>query len=125
MATDPTLNSLQNSINSIRKDDEALLSRIKVIEDRLEVFATRSELLTEVNRINTSLEEFNCALIKVEERLKKIILPEETRFFLQESEITDFRNHFRQLRTFMAELERSRQAFIRLSARFNLTNSRL
>ena len=80
---------------------------------------------TSLEDVNSSITDMNVIVNNLETKLQKISLPGNTRYYLDQSEITDFRNHFRQLRSMMSELEKSRQAFIRLSARYNLTNSSL
>lgn len=117
--------ALNNQIISLRTRVSTLENRMLDLEDKQTIFVTKSDLFAEVKNINNTVNDINEALATIENKLAKVFLPADTRFFLQESEITDFRNNFRQLRALSADLERSRQAFIKLSARFNLTNSQL
>lgn len=118
-----TNESLYNSIESLKKIVNGLSERVVDLEDIQGIYVSQSSLQTSLEDMNSSIAGLNTALKSVECKLQKITLPEGTRYYLEESEVTDFRNHFRQLRSMMAELEKSRQAFIRLASRYNLTNS--
>jgi predicted nucleic acid-binding Zn-ribbon protein len=109
---------MKRSINGIEQ-------RTTDLEQISGIYITESSLQTSLADIQNTVNNMNTALTKLEYKLQKITLPDATRYYLEESEITDFRNHFRQLRSMMSELEKSRQAFIRLASRYNLTNSSL
>ena len=117
--------ALQNQINSLRARVSDSENIIKDIEDKQSIFVTKSDLFAEIRSIENLVNDINEALATIENKLAKVFLPADTRFFLEESEITDFRNNFRQLRALTADLEKSRQSFIKLASRFNLTNSQL
>ena len=118
-----TLNSLENSIMTINKALLGLGERMNSLEDGQAIYVSKADLQTVTGALSDQITAMNVALSKVEQKLTKIILPEDTRYYLVSSEITDFRTNFRQLRGMMVELEKTRQAFIKLAARYNLTNS--
>lgn len=120
-----TNESLYNSIESLRKTVNGLSERVFDLEEIQGIYVSQSSMQTSLEDMKSSITSLNSAMKAVECKLQKITLPEGTRYYLEESEVTDFRNHFRQLRSMMAELEKSRQAFIRLASRYNLTNSNL
>ena len=117
--------TLYNSLETVKKNLNGISQRVSDLEKMSGVYITQSSLQTSVEDINQSISDMNITIGSLENKLQKITLPEGTRFYLEESEVTDFRNHFRQLRSMMSELEKSRQAFIRLAARYNLTSSSL
>jgi prefoldin subunit 5 len=100
-------------------------SRITDLENNAGIYITQSSLQSSMSELEQSIKNMNDTILGIENKLQKINLPEGTRFYLEESEVSDFRNHFRQLRSMMSELDKSRQAFIRLASRYNLTNSTL
>ena len=118
-----TLESLYNSLEQVKKNLNGVTQRVVDLEEISGIYITQASLQTAMRDIQQSITDMNTTIASLENKLQKITLPEGTRFYLEESEITDFRNHFRQLRSMMSELEKSRQAFIRLAARYNLTNS--
>jgi predicted nucleic acid-binding Zn-ribbon protein len=119
-----TLESLYNSVELVKRNNVALNDRLTAVEEISGVYVSKSDLQTEMNNFEAQITEVTAALQVIETKLQKITLPESTRYYLEESEITAFRENFRQLRSMMAEVEKSRQALIRLAARFNFTNSR-
>jgi prefoldin subunit 5 len=120
-----TTESLYNSIESLKRSMGELSRRVTELEDIAGIYVTQSTMQTAMADMQTTVDNMSESLMSIENKLQKISLPQGTRFYLEESEITDFRNHFRQLRSMMSELEKSRQAFIRLASRYNLTNSTL
>lgn len=120
-----TNESLYNSIEALKKTVNGLSERVVDLEEIQGIYVSQSSLQTSLEDMKASIASLNSAMKAVECKLQKISLPEGTRYYLEESEVTDFRNHFRQLRSMMSELEKSRQAFIRLASRYNLTNSNL
>jgi prefoldin subunit 5 len=120
-----TNESLYNSIESLKRTVNGLSERIVDLEEIQGIYVSQSVLQTSLEDMKTSISSLNTSMKEIECKLQKITLPEGTRYYLAESEISDFRSHFRQLRSMMAELEKSRQAFIRLAARYNLTSSTL
>ena len=114
--------TLYNSLETVKKNLNGISQRVSDLEKMSGVYITQSSLQTSVEDINQSISDMNITIGSLENKLQKITLPEGTRFYLEESEVTDFRNHFRQLRSMMSELEKSIQAFIRLAARYNITS---
>lgn len=66
--------------------------------------------VVDANRNNADLRALitdNGTLISnVEEKLAKVILPEETRYYLTEGEVTDFQSNFNQLKAMMISFEK-------------------
>lgn len=124
-----TVRSIQDQINqlsfshNVNPTLKSLQTQIDDINEKLDIRVTTAELQTAIGEYAQIINDFNSALADVEEKVKNILLPTDTRFYLEESEISDFRSNFRMLRALMTDLEKSRQAFIKLSARYNLTNS--
>lgn len=122
---EPTIQSINNSILALKKTVASLQNDVLSLQADQDIYATKSDLSTEVHELEESLTSVNSSLSSIETKLQKISLPTDTRYYLEESEITSFRNHYRQLRAMMAETEKSRVAMIRLMSRYNLTNSSL
>lgn len=120
-----TSESLYNSIETLKKTMNGIVARVEDLESITGAYVTNATMQSAVEELNSSITDINTSISDIDTKLQKITLPSNTRYYLEESEITDFRNHFRQLRAMMADLEKSRQAFIRLAARYNLTNSTL
>lgn len=120
-----TLESLYNSIQTIKKSVNGIESRTADLEQISGIYITQAGLQSSLSTMQKSIDDMSTTIRDLECKLQKITLPDGTRYYLEESEITDFRNHFRQLRSMMSELDKSRQAFIRLASRYNLTNSSL
>lgn len=118
-----TLQSLYNSIESMKKSINSLSGRVSDLENISGIYITESTLSTSIRQVNDTISDLNKVIGGIESKLQKITLPEDTKYYLEQSEISNFRKNFRQLRVMMTEVENSRQAMIKLLARYNLTNS--
>ncbi len=121
----PTIDSIHNTQLSMKKEIEYLKNKLNSLENNLSLYVSNSEMEERLNQITTIMNDYNNVLGSIEEKLGKIILPEDTRYYLETSEITNFRDNFRKLRLMMSDLEKSRTSMIRLMSRYNLTNSNL
>ena len=125
MSNTITVDTLYNQLQSQMNIINGLSGRITPLESNSGTYISYSSLQSSISELQSNIDSINNTITGIESQLNKITLPSDTRYYLEESEITDFRNHFRQLRAMMSDLEKSRQAFIRLSARYNMTNSSL
>tara|TARA_Y100000310_G_C20585002_1_gene764929 strand:+ start:319 stop:708 length:390 start_codon:yes stop_codon:yes gene_type:complete len=55
--------------------------------------------------LNVSIRSNSSRITKIEEKLSKISLPADTRFYLEESEVRDFRANFQKLTALMTDVE--------------------
>lgn len=120
-----TLQSLENQVMSLGRAMAGLDSRISTIEKGQAIFVSKADLQVVADSLQNNIDALGRQVAAVETKLTMISLPDDTRYYLKDSEVTDFRNNFRQLRAMMIELEKTRQAFIKLASRYNLTNSSL
>lgn len=120
-----TPESLYNSIESVKKDVSSISTRVTKLESISGIYITNASLQTNLVNLQLAIDDMETSILELETKMQKISLPTDTRYYLEESEITDFRNHFRQLRVMMSDVEKSRQAFIKLASRYNMTNSTL
>lgn len=120
-----TPESLYNSIESVKKDVSSISTRVTKLESISGIYITNASLQTNLVELQRTIDDMETSILELETKMQKISLPTDTRYYLEESEITDFRNHFRQLRVMMSDVEKSRQAFIKLASRYNMTNSTL
>lgn len=120
-----TLEGLYNQIESLKKVMAGVSDRTSALETISGIYITQASLQTSMRDMNDKLNSMNSSINDIEVKLQKISLPDNTRYYLEESEIVDFRTNFKQLRVMMTELEKSRQAMIRLMSRYNLSNSTL
>ena len=121
--SEPTITALANAIIGIQNRLDGIEGRLTSLENGVNVYVTASDLETRAVSIENDVADAQSAISQIDEKMVRISLPPDTRYYLEESEITDFRSNFRKLRTFMSDVERSRQSMVRLLARYNLTNS--
>jgi len=64
-----------------------------------------SDLARSETNLNNKIKDLGEMIVKIEEKLAKISVPDDTRYYLEESEIADFRSNFNKLLAMLASYE--------------------
>jgi septal ring factor EnvC (AmiA/AmiB activator) len=92
------------------KNLETKIQGLSTIVNKLNTDLLLKSNATDLNRIRAELYELindNSELIsKIDEQLAKVILPEDTRYYLEESEVSDFQSNFNKLKAMMIQFDR-------------------
>jgi len=118
-----TNEQLEHMMVSMGSRLTAAENEIQGVLRNMQIVINRATLRTVLDQVEDKFKLMNESLRVIEAKLAKVLLPDDTRYYLQESEISNFRRNFRQLRMMMATFDRTRKALVELAARYNLTNS--
>lgn len=105
---------------------ETQLKAFKVVLERLQSQLENKSDSSDVGRIKSSIENLiqdNSSLINDnKEKLSKVILPSETRFYLEGSEIQDFQANFNKLKAMMIQFEKLYKNLVSYASNLNLSS---
>lgn len=90
--------SVENSIKDLSK-------RIKLLELAIGANVGQSQLKLSDSALQLKIDNNSSLMRKLEDKLSKITLPEDTRYYLEESEVQDFRANFQKLSALMVDVE--------------------
>lgn len=95
---------LDNELSKISKNIIEINKRIDAMYQLFSSTATISDLRVLKKELDNKSQATSTLVRELESRLNMIKTPEETRFYLSESEIEDFRKNFTKLITMVADI---------------------
>lgn len=96
---------LTNQLEIIKKDIASLQTQVKNLEKLYGAAITTSELGLTEKTLKTLINNNGELINELQQKLALVILPNDTRFFLEKSEVEDFRSNFQKLTAMMADVE--------------------
>lgn len=103
------LKSLETSIKTLSSMDSMMM---KFINERIKL----SDLVRSEESMKILINDSNIIIRRLEEQLAMISTPEQTRFYLEKSEVENFRSNFNQLLAMMAQFEELYKNLVAYSA---------
>lgn len=74
-----------------------------------------SDLARSEERLNQIIKDNSELIVKLEQKLAKVSLPEDTRYYLSETEIADFRSNFNKLLAMLSSFEQLYKSLVAYS----------
>lgn len=104
-----------NKLVAIENQIAILKKEINNIQQMVSGKASRSNLLVTEKDINGKIRDLSDIVNKLDQKLTKIKLPEDTKFYLETVEIETFRSNMKQLLAMMASFEKLYQNLVAYS----------
>ncbi len=95
---------LTNKIQSIDTEIKALKRRVTDLEKLLGQSISQSHLKSSESATRMLINSNAQGIRDIEEKLAKITLPDDTRYYLEESEVQDFRSNFQKMTALMVDV---------------------
>lgn len=96
---------ISNQLKAIKSDIRRLQSQMSVLENVIGATATISDLGLTEKRLKQLIHDNSTEITKNQQKLSIVMLPDDTRYFLEESEVEDFRSNFRKLTALMTDVQ--------------------
>lgn len=96
---------LTNQLELMKKDIAVLQEQVKNLTTLFGSAVTLSDLGLSEKRLKTLTSNNGELINEIQQKLSLVVLPNDTRFFLEQSEIEDFRNNFQKLVAMIADVE--------------------
>ena len=97
--------TLDNRLKSIEKDIKIIQENIKNLQHLYGSCLSSSQLRLSEENIKSLIRDNSTLITNIQEKLKTVMIPEETRYYLKESEVTDFRSNFQKLLVMMSDID--------------------
>ena len=109
-------NNYDNILTNMQSDIKDIKRRLDLLENKIRSLASTSEILTSEGGIKKLIGD-NAELInKLNARIGTVQVPDDTRWYLENSEIEDFRANFAKLRAMIADVESLYQNMVAYTA---------
>lgn len=92
------IKTLSNTVKGLQDD-------IRRIDGTLDIVARKSDLETEAIRLRSDLSNISSVVTTLNDKLNKITLPDDTRYYMGEEELRNLRNKIRQMNSLIVKLE--------------------
>jgi len=94
-----------DKITSLEKTITLISNRLDQVSKILDTTARISDLIKSESSTKETIKSISEVISKIEKKLATIVLPEDTKFFLDKDEVQNFRNNIQQLTAMMAAME--------------------
>lgn len=118
-----TLEQLETKINNLTNNYTAVKDQLNKITTNLNTKIDNSDLLRNIEELRGLINDCNTSISTLENKLAKIILPEETRYYLKEGEVSSFQSNFNTLRAMMSHLDQLTKNIIAYQTNLGNSNS--
>lgn len=98
--------SLETKVRSLEIIIRGLQEKIDELEKDLQARTYSSELIRTTKSLKALIKDNSELINDLEQKLSKIILPEETRYYLEEGEVAQFQSNFNRLRAMMVSFQK-------------------
>jgi len=89
----------------LRTQFDAIVQKFYELQQNVNSRPQLSDLVRSETNLKSSIDGNAEIINRLERQLRKVILPEDTRYYLSEAEISDFRSNFSKLLAMMAQFE--------------------
>lgn len=96
---------LTNQLTRIEKEIDKIKARITNLENLFGGSVSTSQLNLTDHRLRGLIQSNSALITDIQEKISMIYLPDETRYYLKESEIDDFRANFQKLAAMISDVE--------------------
>ena len=100
-----TVTQLEEKLNALLTKVDGLYSIYGTLQQDTNSRVRLSDLTTSEDNMTTILNSQGQSIADIEKKLAKILLPEDTRYYLEEGEVGDFKSNFAKLKAMLAKFE--------------------
>jgi len=111
---------ISNRMVKLETAVRAQSARITLLENELGKYATQGQLKTSEANTKNIINQNSILINDIEQKLLTIAIPSDTRYYLSNTEIEDFRDNYRKLIAMGADAERLYQSLISYTATLEL-----
>jgi len=116
-----SVKSIKNKVIYLQKVVKECMVAVDTLSTRVDALPTLTEVNNLIDVLETAVDEWSDRIEDVESKLTKVQLPETTRYYLDEDELSNWQAMINDMRITLAQLSQSKQSFVALANRFDMT----
>lgn len=116
-----TLSQLDTELQQLKTIVQGLANKITELQQDINARPMRSDLSRSELNLDAKIKSNSELIGKIEQKLNQISLPSDTRYYLSQTEIADFRSNFNKLLAMMASFDALYKNIVAYSANFQTT----
>lgn len=111
-----TTTQMETKLAALEKYISGLQQQINDLETNLGARALSTDLRRTETLLRNIVRDNSRLITTMENRLSKVILPEETRYYLDQGEVEQFQSNFNKLRAMMSKFEKLYNSLVAYTA---------
>jgi len=111
-----TDSQIQIKLNILEKNISDISNLLSIMQDDINSRIHLSELSASAVELKSLISDNSNLIVNLQTRLAKVLLPDETRYYLEEGDVTSFKTNVSQLKAMMARFERLYNNLVAYSA---------
>ena len=104
--------AMENKVKNIESDIKTIKAQIANLQKLFGSCVTTSDLNLSESTVRQLINQNTTSIADMQQKLSKITLPDDTRYYLKESEVESFRANSQKMIAMMSELERMYDAIV-------------
>ena len=117
-----TNEQLTQEVQQLRSAVTTLQTQLAELNQNTNSRVRLSDLARSETELNSKIQDNSTLIVRIEEQLSKVKLPDDTRYYLEESEVNNFRANFNKLLAMLASYEQLYKNLVAYSVN-NVTNA--
>ena len=101
-----------NKIISLEQSIKDLSMRLTKIEVDLENYATDKSVEVRIQETDNNVRENAVAIRDLQTQLQNVVLPDNIRYYLSQSEVSEFRKNYKQILAMLADVDEKYKALV-------------
>lgn len=106
MATTTTLQTIERRVIALETAVKGVALRLERVANENASKASSSDLTRSESILKDLIKDTNSIVSLLEQKLSKVLLPTDTRYYLEAGEVEDFQSNFQQLKAMMVQFQR-------------------
>ena len=106
------INNVIDRITILETSNRLLTERVKQLEHQLPKYATQGQLKISESNTKNIINQNSILINNIQKQLETISIPDDSRYYLNTTEISDFRTNYQRLIAMIADAERLYQTLI-------------
>ncbi len=118
-----TNTEIENRLIKVETAMSALVNRMDELSNKLAMYATHGQLSRSEANTKNIINDNSILINNLQQKLLTISIPDDTKYYLSNTEIESFRNNYKKLIAMMSDSERLYQALIAYTAQVTTANA--
>ena len=116
MSIDPRVNKLDVRVDNLEKVVSQLVALMSTLEKDVKAKINTGELARSEARMEELIRDNSRLINDIQRQLALVVLPETSRYYLERSEVEDFRSNFNRLQAVLATVEQLHKNLVAYNA---------
>ena len=111
---------LTNRVVKLEQQMKAVLADIELLKVEMNKYATQGQVKTSEANTKNIINQNSILINDIQQQLQTIVIPDDTKYYLKNSEIEEFRSNYTRLIALVTDAEKLHQSIIAYVAQLDM-----